>query len=385
MDIVEKSRVAPSATLSVNAAALKKRAENIKVYNLSAGEAFVQTPTVIKDAAEKAISDGHTYYTPTAGIPELRDAACAWMNKEFGSTYSREHTFVTNGGKFGLYLLFQALLEDGDEVLIPAPYWVSYPKMVELFSGKPVVVNTTYENDWKLSVPDLEKARNSKTKILVFNNGSNPTGVLYTKEEVQAILNWAGSHGIIVISDEVYAKLVYGNIQYPSCAFFDAHRSHVVVLQSTSKMFSMTGWRVGFVFADPTFVKGLAALQGQSTSGASSVAQWASVAAFEHASQIIPFIRSEMQHRRDVLCESFQTFFGQSIKVPQSALYAFVPLSAFGIDSTDDSAFCSEMIEKAHVAMVPGSAFGAPGFVRMSFGIAKDEIRDGVRALSRHL
>ncbi len=385
MEIVEKSQVAPSATLSVNAAALKKRAAGQKVYNLSAGEAFIDTPSVIRDAALRAVEQGHTYYTPSAGIPELREVASMWMNEEFNCSYARENVCVTNGGKFGLYLLFQALLNSGDEVLVPSPYWVSYPKMIDLFGGKPVVVKTTYDNGWKLSVSELEKKVSPKTKILIFNNGSNPTGVLYSRDEVRDILNWAGSHNIIVIADEVYAKLVYDDTSYPSCGAFKDHVSHVVVVQSTSKMFSMTGWRVGFVFAPQHIVSGLSALQGQSTSGASSVAQWSSVSAFAHADQITTFVRQQMKQRRDTLIHALQEHFGVDVPKPSSALYLFTPLRTFGISEMDDIAFCKRAIEDAGVAFVPGSAFGAPGFVRMSFGIAPEDIRVGVQVLHEYV
>ncbi len=376
------SLVPPSATLAMNALANQKRAKGERVYNLSAGEPMLSPNEYVITAAEKAMRDGKTLYPPVAGIPELRKAASEWMNKVHSSQFTANSTLVTCGGKFGLYALFQALIEPGDKVIIPAPYWVSYPSMVEMFGGVPIVINGRLE-DWKISAEQLEKIEDSRIKIIVLNNAGNPTGVLYTREEIGDILKWASDNDVIVVSDEVYGGLTYGG-EFVSCASFPEYKDTVVIIQSCSKHFAMTGWRVGFVFGPEEVIKVLTNIQSQSTTGTSSISQWAAVAAFEHASEIIPWVNGEMRKRRDTLLEILNKYFNIKILV-SAGLYAFVPMKALGTAETDSVKFCTNVLEKANVAMVPGAPFGCEGYVRMSFGETENELREGVEALARYI
>lgn len=374
----------PSETLAMNARAAAKRRAGERVYNLTVGEPAIRVSPLVSDAVVRALEAGKTQYPPVAGIVELRDAASSWMNASFGSVYDRTHTLVTTGGKFGLYLLFQALLNPGDEVVIIAPYWVSYPSMVELAGGRAIVVQTTEAAGWKVSPDDIRSACNEKTKALIINNASNPTGVVYTREEVEQLMLVAQEKNIFVISDEVYSGLVYDNQPFISCASFVGKYGNIAVVQSASKNFAMTGMRVGFVFANPAIISALEIVQGQSTSGAATICQWAALAAIEHADSILPDIRTVMQHRRDVFVQTWNSVFHTPIKPPQSALYAFVSLADLGLSGSSTQA-CLELLERGNIALVPGAPFGAEGYVRISFGDTEDELIASIHALHHFL
>ncbi|PIT86336.1 MAG: aspartate aminotransferase, partial [Candidatus Magasanikbacteria bacterium CG10_big_fil_rev_8_21_14_0_10_43_6] len=380
MKFSTRLNIPPSETLAINTLANKKKAAGERVYNLSAGEPLVQTPPVIIDAAVAALQAEKTNYTPMAGILELRETASTWLNKQYGADFSVAETFVTNGGKFGLYALCQTLLNPGDEAIIIAPYWVSYAAMVQLAGGCPIVLHTKEEEQWKLDVGDLERSITQKTTCLILNNGSNPTGVLYTKEELQNILHVCAQRNILVISDEVYSGLVYDGHEYISCSSLGQYKDTVIVVHSMSKNFGMTGWRVGFVFGREALIQKLTTLQGQSTSNTASVSQWAAVAAFEHANDIIPSMQATLQSRRDIFFTEFERIFHYQLSLPPCGLYYFIPLTAFGVRETDSVAFCSRVLAEANVAMVPGAAFAMEGYVRCSFGVSEDEIIEALAA-----
>lgn len=374
--------VAPSASVAMNTLALEKKAKGQRVYNLAAGEPMVDTDIRVIDAAKHAMEKGKTHYPPVAGIPELREAASNWVNTTYGASYTANNTIVTCGGKFGIFALCQALLRPGDEVLIPAPYWVSYPSMVQLFGGTPVAVNTEQKEEWKISLERLEKAWTPKTRLLMFNNASNPTGVLYDKQEIEQILAWAQDKNIIVISDEVYSGLVYDGNNFVSCASFPEYQDRIIVIQSCSKHFAMTGWRVGFVLGPSDVTKKLTMLQGQSTTGTSSISQWAALAAVQNAREIIPMVRDAIQHRRDRCAEALNNEFGAFTK-PLSSLYFFLPLSYFGITETRSDAVALDLLERGNIATVPGAAFGKEGYLRFSFGDTAEELTAAITALAQ--
>lgn len=380
-----KVHIPPSVTVAINSIAQQKKKAGQRIYNLSAGEPIVNTAHYLKQAALEAIEKGKTLYPPVAGLDELRTAAFEWMNKLYKTSYSMNTTLVTCGGKFGIYLSLQALLNEGDEVVIIAPYWVSYPSMVQLFGGKPVFVDTSEQNGWKVDVGDLEKAFTSRTKLLILNNGSNPTGVLYTQDELCAILELASRYNVLVLSDEVYSGLAYDSHEFVSCGSFPEYQENVLVIQSASKNFGMTGWRVGFVFAPEKILKVLTTLQGQSITGTSIVSQWAALAAFKQSAQIMAEIKDEMQKRRDLFVDAFNKLFNASYKAPLSAFYAFIPMTAFSDKETDDVKFCGKVLEQAGVAMVPGTAFGKPGYVRFSFGETPNELTAALKVLAGFL
>lgn len=374
--------IQPSATVTMSARALAKKARGERVYNLSAGEAIVPVHPAIREAVVRAIHDGKTLYPPVAGIPELRDEVARWMNARYGADYARENVLVTCGGKFGIYAACQALLSHGDEALIIAPYWVSYPGIVRLFGGCPVIVPTQQKRSWKVAADDLEKAITPRTKILFLNNAANPTGVLYSHEELVAILTIAKHHNLTVISDEVYSGLVYDKKQFVSCSSFPAHRTAMIVIQSCSKHFAMTGLRVGFVLAEKPMIDILAIIQGQSTTGTASTSQWAALAALRHDEEIISSVRDVLQQRRDVLVSELSRAFSQKFAAPESGLYLFPSLLEFGVSDTPSLEFCEELLEKKNIATVPGVAFGQEGHIRLSFGETEEELRLAVRQLS---
>lgn len=385
MQFSKRVNISPSATLEINSLALKKKKAGEKVFNLSAGEAFINTSKYIEEAGILAITENKTYYTPTLGINELRTASYNWINKKYGAQYSLEETFITNGGKFALFILCQSLLNPGDEAIVLAPYWVSYTSMIELAGGNPIILKTQKENNWKIDPEEIRKAITDKTRFLILNNASNPTGVLYSREEIRIILKIAQEKNILVISDEVYSELVYDGQKYISCSSFLEYKNNVIVVHSASKIFSMTGWRVGFVFAQSEIIQVLNRVQGQSTSNTSSISQWATVEAFEHADEIISEIKIELQNRRDVFVKTFNDLFSSNIVVPSSALYCFIPMKDFGVIQNNSVEFCKEVLEKSNVAMVPGAPFGTEGYIRCSFGVISNEICEALNVLHKFL
>lgn len=374
----------PSATVSMNSKALEKKSRGERVYNLSAGEPILPAHPLIVRAGSAAIKEGKTLYPPVAGIPELRSAAAAWMHTMYGASYDIKNTLVTCGGKFGIFATLQAYCNQGDDVIVIAPYWVSYAQIVTLFGGTPKIVTTKEQDQWKASVPQLDAVATKRTKILILNNAANPTGAMYNREELRAILAWAAERKLLVISDEVYSGLAYDGGEYVSCGSFSEYRDRVIVMQSCSKHFAMTGWRVGFVFAPEEIIAVLTALQSQSTTGTASVSQWAALAAIQNADAIMRTVRGAMQERRDVFVSTLNTTFGLSLSAPKSALYHFVPLHALGVQG-DSLSFCTRLLEKGNVATVPGSAFGQEGYVRFSFGDTKEELVAAIAALQRYI
>lgn len=385
MKLSSQIQIPPSATLAMNALAAEKKKNGETVYNLTVGEPMISTPDVIVHAAHQAMQDGKTLYTPAAGIPELREAAAELMRSSFASSYTKQNAIVTCGGKHGLLMTLQALLEPQDEVLIVAPYWVSYPSMVTLCGGVAKTLVTTEEHNWKIKPEDIAGACSSQTKILIFNNGGNPTGVLYTREEMKSILKVAADKNLIVISDEVYSGLVYDKQEFVSVSSFPEYKESSVIIQSCSKHFAMTGWRVGFVFGPENLISTLETLQSQSTTGTSSISQWAALAAVQNASTLIPDIQTEMQKRRDAFVRNFKKYFDTDILIPEAGLYAFIPMSSFGVQEKNSTAWCMKVLEEANVVFVPGAPFGMDGYVRASFGGKIEDVEAGLKQLSEYL
>lgn len=385
MKIAPSTHIQPSATVHMNSLALEKKRAGQRVYNLSAGEPMVETAKIVIEAAYRAMKEGKTHYPPVAGIPELREEAAAWMNRMYGATYTPKETVVTCGGKHGLAMTLSTLLCPGDEVLIMAPYWVSYPTMVQIAGGVPKIIATKPENEWKVDPNDLVRTCTARTRFIILNNAANPTGVIYTKEEINTLLRIAHERGITVISDEVYSGLVYDGQPFVSCASFPEYHDHVVVIQSCSKHFAMTGWRVGFVFGPEDLISVLVNVQSQTTTGTSSISQWAALTALQHGEEIMNTVNHTMQTRRDMFLETFQREFGVPLARPRSALYCLFPMQALGIPDTDSAAFCYRVLDEANVALVPGAPFGEEGYVRASFGAHEDEIAIALCALAQYL
>lgn len=371
-----------SATVAINSMALLKKERGEKIYNFAAGDPILPSNPKVIQAVTEALASEMILYPPVAGLSELRREAAEWVNQRYGCTYTDKNTLVAAGGKFVIFAAMQILLKEGDEVLIPSPYWVSYPQITRLFKGKPVILPTQAENQWKLTPHILKQHVSSRSKILVLNSASNPTGTLYQKEELTALLQIAEEAGLFVISDEVYSEMVYDQHRFFSCG--ELAKERVLVVQSCSKNFAMTGWRIGFAFGPEDLINKMTDLQSQSTTGPSIVSQWAALAALKNRDEITDLLRNTMQKRRDLFYDSFNHLFGCQLKKPQSALYAFIPVSAFGV-TMNCSELCTELMQKANIACVPGSAFGMPGYVRFAYAEVEETLIKGLKVLKETL
>lgn len=361
--------ILPSPTVAINTLALQKKRAGEHIFNFAAGDPILPNHESIVKSALRITEKRYVPYPPIAGIPELRKAAADWVS------YPVEQALVTCGGKYALFAALQTLLEPDDEVLIPAPYWPSYPEIVRLFSGVPKIV----PGQWKITPQDLQAHLTEKTKILIFNNACNPTGVLYSREEVREILAFSKRAGLMVLSDEVYSGLVYEG-EFASCGDFPEYRDLVVIIQSCSKNFGMTGWRVGFAFGPKPLIDVMTALQGQCTTGTCFVSQWAAFGALEQASAVIAYVKGAMQSRRDLFVQTYNQLFPEKLASPPSSIYIWAPIA-----EKDSVAFCKRALQEANVAIVPGIAFGAEGYVRFAYSEVEQDIVHGLTALRKVL
>lgn len=389
------NKLKASATVLINTLAQSKKAAGIRVYNLSVGEPKMTTPEVVRQGAIKFIEVGDIPYPSPAGLNELRSAAANWMNQSYATNYKAEECIITTGGKFAIYLMLQYLCgsnsplkanpTDKISVIIQAPYWVSYPSITKIMDANPVIVNSTEAGDWKLTPEMLKAAYTPECKILMLNNGVNPTGIIYTRSEMQALMATANELGLLVISDEVYSALVYTDDEYVSCGSFPEYKDNTVVIQSASKSFAMTGWRVGFLFARKDLIDVMSALSTQSTTGVSLICQHGALAAFKNAEQINAWVRDTMKVRRDIFVDSFRKHFGIQLEYPKATLYVFASLASLGVKNLSDEEFCIRALEEANVATVPGSAFGQPGYVRFSYGADEGDLDGGLENLAKFI
>lgn len=368
-------KLKPSATLAVNAKAQELKAQGREVVSLAVGEPDFGTPDHVREAAKKAIDDGFTRYTPVPGIPDLRNAIAGYYGQFYGVCPKAENTIATGGGKQALYNLLMALLNPGDEVLIPAPYWVSYPAMVELADGVPVIVPTGPENGFLVSVRDLEAVCTPRTSVLILNSPSNPTGGHYAQEALDEIARWAKARGVFIISDEVYDRLVYEPAKPSTLShFWQKHPENVAIVGALSKSFCMTGWRVGWTLAHADLVKACAKIQGQSTSNINSITQKAAIAALTGPWTLVDEMKTAFVRRRDLALDVIRSWPGVTCPKPDGAFYLFPVVEKYYTPEMPDSAaMCTRLLEEAGVALVPGSAFGDDRCVRFSYAVA-DEV-----------
>lgn len=380
------TRLKPSATLAINAKALELKAKGREIISLAVGEPDFPTPLHIRDAAKKALDQGHTRYTPVPGVPALREAIAGYFKKFYNVDAAMENTIASMGGKQALYNMFMALLNPGDEVLIPAPYWVSYPPMVELAQGVPVAIPTQPENNFLASVADLEKYSTSKTKMIIMNTPSNPTGCHYPQEQLLEIAKWAVSKDIFVISDEVYDRLVYEPATPSTLSkFWETNMDKVAIVNALSKSFCMTGFRMGYSLAHPDLVKAMTKIQGQSTSNVNSIAQQAAITAFNGSWDIVEEMNLAFQARRDIALSIFESWDVPCPK-PDGAFYAFPVLEKFYTEETPDStSLCTKILEEAGVALVPGAAFGDDRCIRFSYAVSEGILRDAMSKVGKVL
>jgi aspartate aminotransferase len=373
--------LSPSLTLAIDSKAKQMKADGQDVVGFGAGEPDFDTPQHIKDAAAKALADGFTKYTPSSGIPELRQAIADKFKRENGLTYKPSQVIVSCGGKHSCYNVILATCQEGDEVIIPAPYWLSYPEMVKLASAHPVILETTDKTEFKLTPEQLRAAITPRTRLLVLNSPSNPTGSVYTPEEVKAIGDVCVEKGVLILSDEIYEHLLYDGARVKSVASFSpAHFEHTIITHGFAKAWSMTGWRLGFLAAPEPIAKAIDAIQSHSTSNPTSFAQKGAVAALTGPQDHLPRWLAEFDQRRTYAWKRFNRMPGISCVNAKGAFYLFPNIARTGLKSSD---FCARLLESEKVAAVPGVAFGADDYIRISYATSLANIEKGLDRIEK--
>jgi len=384
--------MAPSQTVAITDKAKKLRASGVDVVALSLGEPDFDTPQHIKDAAVAAIEAGCGHYTPNAGLPELRQAICDKLRRDNGLEYKPENVIVSSGAKQSLYNALQALLDPGDEVVIPAPYWVTYPELVKLSGGVPVEVLAEDDAGFKMTPQQLDAACTDKTAAVIINSPSNPTGAVYTADELTALGEVCLRRGLTVIADEIYEKIIYDEAHASVAALLPKLKPQVVTVNGISKAYAMTGWRLGYVAGHSDLIKAMSKLQGQITFHPAAVTQHATLAALNGPEDDVVAMREEFRARRDYVVGRLSAMPGFSCLMPGGAFYAFPRISGvFGRKTgagraLDGSpAVCEAILDEAHVALVPGSAFGAPDYLRLSYAAARQRLETALDRIENWL
>lgn len=385
------NRLSPSATLAMSQKSSELKAEGIDVINLSVGEPDFNTPDHIKEAAKKAIDENYSRYSPVSGYPALRNAIVAKLKNENGLEYTAAQISCANGAKQSVCNLMLALINEGDEVIIPAPFWVSYPEMVKLADGTPVIVYAGIEQDFKITPAQLEAAITPKTKALILCSPSNPTGSVYTKEELAALAEILAKYPqVYVVADEIYEHITYGG-KHESIAQFPEIHDRVIIVNGVSKAYAMTGWRIGFIAGPEEIVKAVNKLQGQYTSGPCSVSQKAAEAAYTGTQAPVEDMRKAFERRRDLIVKLAKEIPGMEVNTPQGAFYLFPKCDSYfgksngkkSISNSDELAMY--LLEEAHVACVGGASFGAPECIRMSYATSDENIIEAMHRIKEAL
>lgn len=384
MNYTVSSRAAslsPSLTLAIDSKAKQMKAEGMDVVGFGAGEPDFDTPQHIKDAAIKALNEGFTKYTPASGIPELRQAIADKFKAENGLEYKPSQVIVSCGGKHSCYNVILATCQEGDEVIIPAPYWLSYPEMVKLAGAKPVILETSDQTEFKLTPELLRKAITPRTRLFVLNSPSNPTGTVYTPDEIKALGDICVEKGVLIMSDEIYEHLLYDGAQHRSVASFSrAHFEHTIVVHGFAKAWSMTGWRLGFLAAPEPIAKAIDAIQSHSTSNPTSFAQKGAVAALKGPQDHLQTWLAEFGKRRNFAWEALNRIPGMTCVNAKGAFYLFPKIAGTGLKSSE---FCARLLEAEKVAAVPGIAFGADDYIRISYATSMANLQKGLERMAR--
>ena len=368
--------IAPSVSLTITAKAKALAAAGKTIYSFAAGEPDFDTPEPIKAAAIKALSEGQTKYAPVAGLPRLRELIAAKLRNDNGLAYEDNQISVANGAKQSVFNACMALCSEGSEVLIPAPYWLSYPEMVAIAGGVPVIVPCRESDGYKLSPEALAAAITDKSVALILNSPSNPIGVVYTPDELKALASVAIEKGLTIISDEIYEKMVYDGVKHASVASFGPEfMANTITINGFSKAYAMTGWRLGYMAGPSAIIKAINAFQSHSTSGANTFAQYGAIAALEEGEPFVQEMVAAFDERRSVLYGLLNEIDGISCVKPQGAFYVLPNISSCGLDSVT---FAERLLDEAGVAVVPGKAFGVDETVRLSYACSMDNIREGV-------
>lgn len=380
--------IEPSITLEISAKAKALKDSGVDVISFSIGEPDFNTPDNIRQEGKRAIEEGLTKYTPVGGIPQLKKAVCKRLKIDNNLDYSPENILVSSGGKHSIYNALMAILNPGDEVIIGVPYWVSYPEMVRLADGVPVFIETKEENDFKFSVLDLEKIKTTSTKALIINTPSNPTGSIYSENELREIAVWAVENDVFVISDELYEKLIYDNYKHVSIASFnDQIKDLTILINGMSKAYAMTGWRIGFTAAHKDIIKLMNNLQGQTTSNPSSIAQYASVVGLNDDLSSLDEMKKEFDKRRIYMYETINSIKGLSCRRPKGAFYIMLNISKLkgrtikGINVDSSLDISNLLLDKGNVAVVPGIAFGDDNYIRLSYATSMENIEEGLKRI----
>lgn len=378
--------LSPSPTLAITAKAKELQDQGLGIIGLGAGEPDFNTPVHILDAAKKSMDEGWTKYTPSAGLPALKKAIIDKFLRDQGLNYGMGEIIVGNGAKHILYTLFQVLLDEGDEVIVPAPYWVSYPEQVKLAGGIPVFVNCPEESEYKLSPEQLEAAINEKTKAVIINSPGNPTGMVYTKEELESIGKICLKHNILIVSDEIYEKLVYGNTRHISIATISPElKEQTILVNGVSKSHSMTGWRIGYAAGNKAIIKAMTNLASHSTSNPTTTAQYAAIAAYNGTQEPVEEMRKAFESRLEIIFPKLTAIPGFSCVKPQGAFYLFPnvkeAMDKCGFKDADE--FSEAILVEAKVAVVPGSGFGAPDNIRLSYATSLEKLEEAINRINR--
>ena len=368
-----------SATLAITARAKELKAQGFDVVNFAAGEPDFDTPDTIKNAAIKAIQSGMTKYTPTTGTPELRKAIADKFKRDNNLSYSPDQIIVSCGAKHSIFNIIQVLTDEGDEVLIPAPYWVSYPEMVKVTGAVSKFIPTSAQNEFKITASQLSQCVTSKTKLLILNSPSNPTGMVYSKEELAALAQVCIKHKIYVISDEIYEKLLFDFPSYTSLAslgkdIFDL----TITVNGVSKSYAMTGWRIGYCAGNKEIMEYIKKFQDHTTSNPTSISQAAALQALQEPEALTKSFCEKFKHRRDLIVSLLDDIPEISYVKPQGAFYVFCDFSKLG----ESSSVAKQILDEVNVAVIPGDSFGAPGFIRISYATSEEQIRKGVTRIA---
>ncbi len=373
--------IEPSVTLAISAMAKAMQLDGKDVCSFSAGEPDFDTPAHIVAAAKQALDLGKTKYGPAAGEPKLREAIAHKLQQDNGLKYEATNILVTNGGKHSLYNLMMSLIDPGDEVIIPAPFWLSYPEMVRLAGGVPIIVNTDGTTGYKITPAALDAAITPKTKLFILNSPSNPSGVVYTRSELQALAKVIVDRDILVVSDEIYEKIIYDGVEQVSIGALGAEiLQRTIISSGFAKAYSMTGWRVGYLAAPVSLIKAASALQGHSTSNVCTFAQYGAIAALEGSQECVEIMRQAFAQRRQTILAMLQQIPGLSCAIPDGAFYVFVNIGSTQLSSLE---FCQQLLAQYQVATVPGQPFGADDHIRISYATDLVTIDKGIERLAQ--
>jgi aspartate aminotransferase len=376
----------PSTTLAITAKAKMLKEQGEDVIGLGAGEPDFNTPAHILDAAFRSMNEGHTKYTPSAGLPALKKAIIEKLQRDHGLTYKPNEIIVANGAKHALYTLFQVILNDCDEVIIPSPYWVSYPEQVKLAGGVPVYIEGSEENQFKITPDQLQNAITNKTRAIIINSPSNPTGVIYTKEELQEIGDICLRENILIISDEIYEKLIYGHHKHISIAQISQElKEQTIIINGVSKSHSMTGWRIGYAAGNKQIIEAMTNLASHSTSNPTTTAQFAAIAAYNGPQEPVEEMRQAFEDRLEIIFDQLVSIPGFTCVKPQGAFYLFPNVKEAaqqtGYPNVDE--FVEALLVEAKVAVIPGSGFGTPDNIRLSYATSLEQLEEAVGRIHR--